>query len=346
MVVAHGDLAHWGVQHVVATHKTCDEFGGGLVVDLVGAAHLFDVALVHHHHGVGQCHRFFLRVGDVDEGEAQLLLPAAQLGTHLDAQEGVECGQRLVQQQYTRLRDERPRQRHTLLLAARQFTGFALCQVAHGHTLQQVLCLGLAFGFTDTFHLQAEGHVVERREVWEQRKTLEHHGRAPAGRGQVGDVAVVQQDVATAHRLVPRNHAQRGAFAAARRPEQAAVTAAGDFEVDAVHRDAALRVTLGQGDEFNGGAGVCGGVHKDCYAKPVPGFVCNLARRMRTKCTAPVQMPRVCPCRCTAVCIFVAFPHGRTGPAPWQYLPFAGVPADSHRDDAGDITPSRLIGTS
>ena len=92
VVGTHAHLALRRVDHVVPAHKARHKLAGGPVVNLMRAAHLLDHAVVHHHHGVGQGHRFLLAVGDVDEGQAQHLLPAAQIGTHLDAQEGVESG--------------------------------------------------------------------------------------------------------------------------------------------------------------------------------------------------------------------------------------------------------------
>ena len=135
--------------------------------------------------------------------------------------------------------------------------------MAHGHALQQILGLGMALGLVHAFHLQAEGHVVECAEVRKQRKTLEHHGRATGRSGQVGDVAVFQQDVAAGDRLVPGHHAQRGAFAAARRPQQTAVTTAGDAQIDVVNGRLGRSITLGQRDDFDGRRcrGGCRGGH-------------------------------------------------------------------------------------
>ena len=48
-----------------------------------GVAGLLDPAAVHHHHEVGERHRLVLAVGDVDEGDAELLLQALQLDAHL-----------------------------------------------------------------------------------------------------------------------------------------------------------------------------------------------------------------------------------------------------------------------
>ncbi len=269
-VGAHAHGARRGAQHVVAAHEPRDEFAGRAVVDVVRRAGLLDAAVVHHHHGVGQGHGLLLRVRDVDEGQAQFLLPAPQLRAHLHAQEGVERGQGLVEQQHARLGDERARQRHALLLPAGEFARLALGQVAHGDALQQVLRAPVALRPADALHLEAEGHVVQRREVREQGEALEHHGRAARGGGQVGDVAVVQQHVAAGDRFVPGDHAQRGALAAARGAQQAAVAAARDAQVDAIDRGLAGGIALGQRDDLDGGG--CrskgGGVHALAVRKP------------------------------------------------------------------------------
>jgi hypothetical protein len=55
-------------------------------------------------------------VRDVNEGDGQRALQALQLLAHLDAQERVQRGQRLVQQQHARPGDQRAGQRATLLL--------------------------------------------------------------------------------------------------------------------------------------------------------------------------------------------------------------------------------------
>ena len=87
--------------------------------------------------------------------------------------------------------------------------------MTHGHAFQQVARLLMALHLADALHLQAEGDVVERGEVRKEREALKHHGRAAGCGGQVGNVAVVQQDVAARHGLVAGDHAQCCALAAA-----------------------------------------------------------------------------------------------------------------------------------
>ena len=76
---------------------------------------------VHDGHFVGHRQRLELIVRDVDDGGAQILMKALQLGAHLRAQLCVEIAERLVHQENLRIADERAPQRHALLLTARQF---------------------------------------------------------------------------------------------------------------------------------------------------------------------------------------------------------------------------------
>ena len=98
--------------------------------DVAGAGGLLDAAMRHDDDRVGDRDGLELGMGDMDEGDAELLLHAAQLAAHAQAQVFVERGQRLVEQQHARIGDQRARQRHALLLAAgelgRQPVGEAL----------------------------------------------------------------------------------------------------------------------------------------------------------------------------------------------------------------------------
>ena len=75
-------------------------------------------------------HRLDLVVGDVDDRRAEALVEAGDLGARLDAQLGVEVGERLVHQEDGRLADDRPAERDALALAAGQLLRLALEQVS------------------------------------------------------------------------------------------------------------------------------------------------------------------------------------------------------------------------
>jgi hypothetical protein len=86
----------------------------------------------------------------------------ANLAAHLVAQLRVEIRQRLVHQAHRLLGDDRPSERHTLLLAAGELVRLALEQFREaeqfGHTSKALLLLRLA----RLSHLQAEQDVLRR----------------------------------------------------------------------------------------------------------------------------------------------------------------------------------------
>ena len=77
-----GDRFGCGFEHrrfdvVELADKARDEAGGGLVIDFVRCAELFDVAGVHHDDAVRYGQRLFLVMGDEDGGDAQIKLDGA-----------------------------------------------------------------------------------------------------------------------------------------------------------------------------------------------------------------------------------------------------------------------------
>ena len=92
----------------------------GIVVELERPADLLDVAGAQHHDPVGERHRLDLVVGDVDHRGAELLVQPRDLDAHLDAQFGVEIGERLVEQEHLRLAHDGAADGDALALAAGQ----------------------------------------------------------------------------------------------------------------------------------------------------------------------------------------------------------------------------------
>ena len=106
-----------------------DEAVGRAVVDVLGGRHLLDDALAEHGDAVGHAHRLDLVVRHVDERPAEVALQALELRAHLEPEQGVERGERLVEEQRPRVADERPTERDALPLAARQLPRLALEQM-------------------------------------------------------------------------------------------------------------------------------------------------------------------------------------------------------------------------
>ena len=117
-----------GVEQVRDAEEIRDVSRRGLFVDLAGGADLLDPALAHHREAVGHREGLFLVVCNVDEGHADLLLEGLQLDLESLPELGVERSERLVQKEHRRVEDQSPRERHPLLLAARELVRFAVAR--------------------------------------------------------------------------------------------------------------------------------------------------------------------------------------------------------------------------
>ncbi len=148
----------------------------------------------------------------------------------------VEIGERLVEQQQPRRRAERTRERHALLLAARQFVRKArrhVCQSDEfehfGHAHRPLAARQPA---------QPEADVLAGRADAERARSPGTSCRCGVfrreGHGRRRDHAAVDGDRARTHRLEACDRAQHGRLPAARRPEQAADVAAFECEAQAV----------------------------------------------------------------------------------------------------------------
>ena len=82
---------------------------------------------------------------------------------------------------------------------------------------------------------QAEGDVLEHRQVGIERVVLEHHRDVAVARAQVVDDLAADLDRAAVGLLEAGDGAQQRALAATRRPDEHGELARRDVEVDAAH---------------------------------------------------------------------------------------------------------------
>src|ERR1700733_3040706 len=232
--------------------EASDEFGGGLFKQFAWRGRLLDPALVHHDDEVGQREGLVLPVRDVDEGDVELPLETAKLGAHSHAQERIKRRKRLVEQKDLRIGDEGARERDALLLPAGQLRRHALRIRRHRHELEELHRLLTPRRLVDAIHLEREGDIVDAGEMGKERVALEHHRRAALGWRQVGDVGRADENVALGRALVARNHAQRRGLATARRPQQTAIGAGRNLEVDRIDRGRRA-ITLGEMNQLEVG---------------------------------------------------------------------------------------------
>ena len=205
---------------------------GGLLVDLLGRAALPDLAALHHRDAVGHRERLLLVVRDVEERDADLALDALQLHLHLLAQLQVERAERLVEQEHGGPVDERARQRHALLLPARQLARRRLLAAGQLHQLERLAHAGADLVLRDLAPLEPERHVVRDVQVLEQRVALEDRVHVALVRRHRLDRLALEVDVPRAGQLEAGDHAQRGGLAAPRRAEQREELALPDLEVE------------------------------------------------------------------------------------------------------------------
>jgi hypothetical protein len=198
------------------------------------ACRLGNQAAVHHDDLVAHGQRFALVVRHVGHGELQALLQCPDFLAHFASQPGVQVGQRLVKQQHRRLQHQRARQRHTLLLPAREFAGQPVVKADQSHVAQRLYRAAAGGILGHARHAQTVHHVLQHIHVREQRIALEHHAHVALGRAQGGDVLPRNEDLPGGGRLQPGDHAQRSGLAAARGPKDGGERAARHLEADAL----------------------------------------------------------------------------------------------------------------
>ena len=96
-------LHHRGVDNIGISDKVRDKRIRRLVVDILRCPDLLDIALIHDNDRVRHRQRFFLVVGDIDEGNPKLILKADQFILHILAELEIKRTERLVKQKHLRL---------------------------------------------------------------------------------------------------------------------------------------------------------------------------------------------------------------------------------------------------
>ena len=208
----------------------------GPLVELLRRADLEHAAVLHHRHAVGERQRLFLVVGHVDGRDAELLLELADLGAHLHADLRVEVRERLVEQQDVRVEHERPRQRHALLLTARELSRVARLEAREVDLAQPFVEPRRDLGRPELPQLEAVGDVVRDRHVGPERVVLEHHADVPLVRRQPVHHAVAEADLARVGLVEAGHEPQQRRLAAARRAQEREQLAVIDGEVGPIHR--------------------------------------------------------------------------------------------------------------
>ena len=148
---------------------------------------------------------------------------------------GVECRQRLIKEEHARLRCQRARQRHALLLAAGHLEGEAFAESRQPDEVQHLLDPGPAFLGRHARHPEAEADVVLDVHVGEKRIGLEHHADLALIGRQRRNVLVLDHDVPGGRSLEAGDHPEDRRLAAPGRTEQRDELASAEAEVRPFH---------------------------------------------------------------------------------------------------------------
>ena len=208
-----------------------------MVVDLVGRADLLDDALVEHRNAVGERKCLLLVVGNVNAGDAEILLHLFQLQTKLHAQLGVEVGQRLIQTDDGRPGDERTGNRHALLLSAGELR-YRLFELLVGKIdlFGDGADLFVHLRLAQLLDAQTERDVVVHGHRREERIALEHDADVPLLDGDMGDIPIADEHLPLRRLDEAGDGAERRGLAAAGRAEKCEKLALPDVDVDIVQR--------------------------------------------------------------------------------------------------------------
>jgi len=207
---------------------------------------------VHHRDAVGDGERLLLIVRYVERRDAELFLQLADLAAHLDAELGVEIGERLVEQQHLGLDDEAAGDRDALELAARELMRPALLvalEMDEGESARHPLA---DLGGRHASRLQAVGDVAGDGVVGENRVVLEHHAGVAPVRRQPVDARRTEMNAAGIELAESRDHAQKRGLAAPGGTEQGEELAVGDIERDAAHGVHGAEAAVDRGDADGG----------------------------------------------------------------------------------------------
>ena len=200
---------------------------------------MLDDAVTHDDDFVTHSQGFFLVVGDVDEGYAQLLVHVHQFKLHILAHLEVKCAERLVKEEHFGLVDKCPCDGDTLLLTARKRRHVSVTVVFKVNHFEGSIdfffdfCLGIFAekfnGFTFLVHLcavgydlqfKAESNVVEHVEVREKCVLLEDGVHLAEVRRGFSDVLAVEDDATAGGHFKACYHTESGGFATAGRAEE------------------------------------------------------------------------------------------------------------------------------
>ncbi len=169
-----------------------------------------DFAVLDQDHPIGDRHRFTDVMGHQQHGKTVLLPQPFDQLLHLDAGQRIQCAEWFVEQQQTRLVNQRPGQRDALLLATGQRRRPFIGAIGQAHCFQCVQRLLAPVA------LEAETDVVDDLFPRQQPRFLEHQPRIVA---RLAERRGTGQQLAASRLIEAGEQAQKRALATTTAPD-------------------------------------------------------------------------------------------------------------------------------
>ena len=156
---------------------------------------------------------------DIDHGNAQRLLQMLDLDLHMLPQLLIERPERFVHQHQRRLKHQRARQRHTLLLPAGQLARLSAAKSPKLDTVQRLFNPLSGRSTLDPAIAQRKSHIFGHAHMRKQGIILKNEADIALLRRKALNRLAVQQNMALRGLLEAAQHHQCCGFSRAGRPE-------------------------------------------------------------------------------------------------------------------------------
>ena len=230
--------------HGRRSYEGCHEEVVRVLVERLGRVALLEPAHVQHRHPVAHRHRLGLVVGDIQGRDAHPALDAGDLRAHLDAQLGIEVGERLVHQKHRRLADDGASHGDALALAAGELARLGVEVVAQAQQLGGLADLRVDLLFGELAQLEGKADVLGHGHVRVQGVVLEDHGHVAVLRGQVVDGLAAHPQCPGGDVLQACHHPESRRLARAGRSDEHHQLSLSNVQVQLGHRRQPVGVDL------------------------------------------------------------------------------------------------------
>ena len=220
------DLAH---EEIRLAEEVGDEGGLRKLIEFLGCAHLFDLALVHDGDRVGHGHGLLLVMRHMQECQTDFALDGFEFELHLTTKLEVECAQWLVEQKERWTVDDRSREGNSLLLSPGELLRFAGGEMIEFYEAQCLVSLSDGVRYLPA--PQTEGDVLQNSHVGKQRVALEDRVDGALERLHRRHVFTADEDASRRGLFEPSDKPQGRRLAAARRSEKSEERSGRDGEI-------------------------------------------------------------------------------------------------------------------